>query len=638
MKKAKGTVDKVLAAFKRMGPYLGTITLDHVLDEANVSATKYMAALRIMNSKQCVLYKRKPNETMISPYNPILLKLWQANMNLQFVCGVYGLVVYLSEYVCKSEHYMSELMKTASKEAGNQTIADQLKPVGKVFVDHREVSVHEAIKRTLSLPLRKSNIATVWVPTGHSKDITRVLKPKEVLETMHDDDPDIYAKNIMDKYKHRGNDLEGICYAEFASTYTYVNDKRNIDNECVDNYVSNVIGHEESEENTDEKKKKSVIIQLRDNMGKLRKRERPCIPRWRNISELKEPEEYFMQKIQLYLPWRNENHLKHADGTYRSTFEEYKDMIEENMFFYEPNKELTMEDIPEPYMNLSDSESDEEEFCMDPTKLLEEEDPIDFDVTSNPAIARVKDLNMPDDLYYKMFEQLNHKQRLFFNYIMNYVQELKWNKSNNKEEPAPFYIFLSGPGGVGKSHLIKIITEYCRRHIKALGQTADQPSIQITATTGKAGCQIDGTTVHSAFILPCNVDLIPCSETISKLQKKYRHLKILVIDEISMLEFHTLKNLNIQLQHIFDNKEPFGGVSLLFSGDLLQLPAIGYSAYETKFKKASYENLTRTLWHEHFKIYELTEIVRQSEDPDYGELLCRVREGKHTKNDLKNIH
>ena len=185
--------------------------------------------------------------------------------------------------------------------------------------------------------------------------------------------------------------------------------------------------------------------------------------------------------------------------------------------------------------------------------------------------------------------------------------------------------------------MIKIITEYCRRHIKALGQTADQPSIQITATTGKAGCQIDGTTVHSAFILPCNVDLVPCSETISKLQKKYRHLKVLVIDEISMLEFHTLKNLNIQLQHIFDNKEPFGGVSLLFSEDLLQLPAIGYSVYETKFKKASYENLTRTLWHEHFKIYELTEIVRQSEDPDYGELLCRVREGKHTKNDLAKI-
>ena len=209
-----------------------------------------------MNSKKCVLYKRKPNETMISPYNPILLKLWQANMNLQFVCGIYGLVVYLSEYVCKSEHYMSELMKKASKEAGNQTIADQLKPVGKVFVDHREVSIHEAIKRTLSLPLRKSNIGTVWVPTGHSKDIKRVLKPKEVLETMHDDDPDIYANNIMDKYKNRGNDLEGICYAEFVSTYTYVNDKSKIDNECVDNYVFNVIGHEESEENTDEKKKK----------------------------------------------------------------------------------------------------------------------------------------------------------------------------------------------------------------------------------------------------------------------------------------------------------------------------------------------------------------------------------------------
>jgi hypothetical protein len=265
IKRSKEIVNKVLAAFQGMD--LDSVCLTQVLDEANVTATQYMTALKTMNSKMCALYKRKPNETMISPYNPILLKLWQANMNIQYVCGVYGLVIYLSEYVCKSEHYMSELMKKASKEAGNATISEQLKPVGKVFLKYREVSLHEAIKRVLSLPLRKSNVDVQFIPTGLRKDISRMLKSKEQLDRLDDDDTDIYAYNIIDKYVKRGDDLQGMCLAEFASSYTYDYNK-NVDIECAENYVGGVSGHEEEEHNDEneeetKKRKKSNIKQDR---------------------------------------------------------------------------------------------------------------------------------------------------------------------------------------------------------------------------------------------------------------------------------------------------------------------------------------------------------------------------------------
>ena len=79
---------------------------------------------------------------------------------------------------------------------------------------------------------------------------------------------------------------------------------------------------------------------------------------------------------------------------------------------------------------------------------------------------------------------------------------MQWAESNNEEVPDPFYIFLSGAGGVGKSHLINVIAEYCKRNLKAAGQNVNQPSIVLTASTGIAASKISGSTVHSAFNLP----------------------------------------------------------------------------------------------------------------------------------------
>ena len=60
-----------------------------------------------------VLYKRKSCEVNIGTYNSVILKLWKANMNTQFVIGVYAMVTYLTSYLCKPEHAMSELTKKA---------------------------------------------------------------------------------------------------------------------------------------------------------------------------------------------------------------------------------------------------------------------------------------------------------------------------------------------------------------------------------------------------------------------------------------------------------------------------------------------------------------------------------------------
>ena len=77
-------------------------------------------------------------------------------MNTQFVTNVYTMLTYLTAYLCKPEHRMSELMKKASKEAYG--IRGKMHSIGNIFLTKREVSTHEAIKRVLSLPMRHSNI------------------------------------------------------------------------------------------------------------------------------------------------------------------------------------------------------------------------------------------------------------------------------------------------------------------------------------------------------------------------------------------------------------------------------------------------------------------------------------------------
>ena len=108
-------------------------------------------------------------------------------------------------------------------------------------------------------------------------------------------------------------------------------------------------------------------------------------------------------------------------------------------------------------------------------------------------------------MYYEMCSQLNDLQADLLNYIMKFANECHLSERNDQPMPEPFHIFLSGGAGVGKSFLVNLITEYLRRVLRYPGQNPDEePSIAVTASTGKAATNINGTTLHSAFNLMDN--------------------------------------------------------------------------------------------------------------------------------------
>ena len=112
-----------------------------------------------------IIYKRKPNEVSVGPYNTVILSLLKANMNIQYVTGIYAMLTYLISDLCKPEHHMSELMKKATKEAYGKSVKDQMRSIGNIVITKREVSTHEAINRVLSLPMRHSNVDVKYIAT-----------------------------------------------------------------------------------------------------------------------------------------------------------------------------------------------------------------------------------------------------------------------------------------------------------------------------------------------------------------------------------------------------------------------------------------------------------------------------------------
>ena len=188
----------------------------------------------------------------------------------------------------------------------------------------------------------------------------------------------------------------------------------------------------------------------------------------------------------------------------------------------------------------SEEREDNVDFSIINPSLLDLDIEGSDDVNTAPvASTNRNNLLLPNEQFYEICSQLN--QQHLFNFIM---------KNNNAPRPEPFHIFLSGCAGVGKRFLVHAITEYLKRVLRYPNQNLDEPSVLVTASTGKAATGINGTTLHSEFHLTVNSGYKafeyrkPSDETLHVMRNKYKYLKVLVTDQISMTGRETIKHLD----------------------------------------------------------------------------------------------
>ena len=173
-------------------------------------------------------------------------------------------------------------------------------------------------------------------------------------------------------------------------------------------------------------------------------------------------------------------------------------------------------------------------------------------------------------------------------------------------------VFITGGGGVGKSHIIKaFIDEFEPRRYMG-----------ITSTTGISAILIGGTTLHSYLGIGLGKEDVPFllrKIKRNKLKlKRWKSLETLIIDEISMLNPELFDKLEEIARTLRRNKKPFGGIQLVLSGDFLQLPCINSDDF--CFEAQSWNKcVTHTIY--------LKDLMRQS-DTEFQECLNAIRIGK----------
>jgi len=185
-------------------------------------------------------------------------------------------------------------------------------------------------------------------------------------------------------------------------------------------------------------------------------------------------------------------------------------------------------------------------------------------------------------------------------------------------EHTPRSIFITGRAGTGKSTLLNLFCETTTKKVVVL------------APTGVAALNVKGRTIHSFFGFRPNitVDMIKRQRTREGKESIYKKLDTIIIDEISMVRADLLDCVDrfLMLNGPDENK-PFGGIQMVFIGDLYQLPPV-ISSREKEIFKTVYESPyfynAKVFSEMEVDFIELDKVYRQ-QDADFISLLNAIR-------------
>ena len=164
-------------------------------------------------------------------------------------------------------------------------------------------------------------------------------------------------------------------------------------------------------------------------------------------------------------------------------------------------------------------------------------------------------LEISDDDLRKTARSLNNKQRYAYDVVLSWCRNKMANLNTLKPSKVdPIHVFVTGGGGAGKSHLIKAIYHTVTKTFRHAPMNPELPSVLLMAPTGVAAININGTTVNTALAIPreCgnNVPAMYITRR-THMRLSLAELKLIIIDEISMVSNMGLLHIHQRLKEIF---------------------------------------------------------------------------------------
>ena len=342
-----------------------------------------------------------------------------------------------------------------------------------------------------------------------------------------------------------------------------------------------------------------------------------AIVRLHTPNKTTEPEKYCHHLLILYYPWRQESDLLGHDNKYSTKFEEssvrftvqrnqsafepFSEAVDEAIQFVNSNPQYSIYDEQFDSLNEQENSDDQMEFVINISQgqtshdeNLPTDDIFTLERTSSVSmLLPISSLTVPykvtDDDLRATVRSLKMRQRYAFEIILKCCRDKVKNMSSLQPLPvSPVYKFISGGAGAGKSYFIKALYQTALKTFRYGSYDPELPNVLKIAPTGVAAINIIGLVINTALAIPKNVygehiASLP-HERLSTLRYKLKDLKLIIIDEISMVSNKMLKHIHERLKQIFGTPD-----SMLLAG--IKLITVGTSiSYHQLRQSISFQN------------------------------------------------
>ena len=524
-------------------------------------------------------------------------------MDIQYIAeSSLAIAQYVTDYVTKAER--ANMLDLWQEVSSHQSIYSKLWSFSVRSLRSRECRLYEASDLLLGDHLCGKSETIQWIDVSQPHNRKRRLKDHSKLVQMQQDDPNstnLFEDNLVDTfYPCRPGDMEDMCLYDFVADYV----KNGVD-----------------------KNGRTVYWKL----GKS------VLPNHKlfNPNKENERESYFYSLLLLFIPFRDEGDLLEEGESAEQAFKRH--MKDDDALNVHSEKLQIMLQANENVQKMNEARQAEQQQVPVPEPVQEDEGPqVAGEATSTMHdIADFQHNESAGPTLNELASSLNEDQARIFERVKCHLEHQVQHESGTCKcsEIKPLHMFISGVGGTGKSFLIKTI----RALVSEMWHNTDNALLcAVAAPTGLAAFNVGGVTIHRLVQLPIEHEGRTAGywrlgkDSLKVMRRTLSQLRLLIIDEVSMLSNLNLAYVHLRLDEIFGKDEWFGGVNVLFVGDILQLPPVnGAPVFDRITNRAVASKLgcmtSINIWQDTVLYDELTINERQKEDLAFSSMLDEVR-------------
>ena len=328
------------------------------------------------------------------------------------------------------------------------------------------------------------------------------------------------------------------------------------------------------------------MLLLNNKVMRLRKFD--AVIRRHKFKQDKDAHEFFFSELLLFFPWREEVELfpndaqkcgelyikvkQRVEAVKAELFPHLNDvelgraMVENFEFDINPDVGAAVDAEGEQSNELEAvAELADEYGGLDPEDLEEEQDqPQD---KGGAPFFRAPPVVEMDELREKT-RKLCWEQMVVLQKVLDYCRDLTMAKNSGRRSTVkPPLLIVHGGAGTGKSMLINNLSLWVQKLLTVSGDDPNSPYLVRCAPTGMAASNIEGQTLHTTFRFRFGNEYQSLSDkTRDQLRDHFKYVKVVVVDEMSMMKSSQLYHLHLRLCDLMQSSDIMGGASVLLFG------------------------------------------------------------------------